>query len=134
MTIIDTSVLIDYLAGGDTPQVEWLERQVGVLPCGIPDLVVYEALQGTRTDKHFEDVRATLQAFAQPVTLTPGLAEKAARNYRSLRQRGITVRATVDTLVATFCIENGHQLLHNDRDFNGFGRYLGLKVVRMDVP
>ena len=61
--------------------------------------------------------------------VSPALAVQSARNYRFLRQKGIAVRKTIDSLIATFCIENDHQLLHNDSDIDGYEEYLGLRVV-----
>jgi len=129
MTIIDTSVLIDYLADRDTPKTAWVERNVEKYSCGLTDLVLYEVLQGIRTDKQVAAVQEELRVFELWPTMGPGIAVKAAENYRTLRSRGITVRKTVDCLVATFCIENDHELLHNDRDFDGFEEHLGLKVI-----
>lgn len=63
--------------------------------------------------------------------LGPEIAVKAATNYRRLRERGVTVRKTIDTIIATFCIEYGHQLLHQDRDFFYFEKHLGLRVVQV---
>jgi predicted nucleic acid-binding protein len=129
MTIIDTSVLIDFLTNRDTPKTEWIERNVEKHPCGLTDLVLFEVLQGIRTDKQLAAVQEELRAFELWPTMGPGIAVKAAENYRSLRSLGITVRKAVDCLIATFCIEYGHALLHNDRDFDGFEKHLGLKVI-----
>jgi len=129
MTIIDTSVLIDYLANRATPETEWLQQNADVIPCGVTDLIVYEVLRGIRNDAQVAAVQEELKAFQQWPTMTPGLELTAAENYRSLRKRGITIRKTVDCLVASFCIEHGHELLHNDRDFEAFEKHLGLQVV-----
>ena len=129
MTIVDTSVLIDYLAGRDTPKTEWIERNVDAYPLAITDLILYEVLQGIREERFVAAVQTALAAFSLWPTLETGSEIKAAANYRSLRKHGITVRKTVDCLIATFCIEGGHALLHNDRDFDGFERYLGLMVI-----
>jgi len=58
------------------------------------------------------------------------VAVDSARNYRRLRARGVSVRKSIDVMIGTFCINNGHQLLHADRDFDPMERYLGLRVVR----
>jgi len=129
MTIIDTSVLIDYLANRVTSETEWLQQNADVIPCGLTDLIVYEVLRGIRNDAQVAAVQEELKAFQQWPTMTPGLELTAAENYRSLRKRGITIRKTVDCLVASFCIEHGHELLHNDRDFEAFEKHLGLQVV-----
>ena len=129
MTIIDTSVLIDYLANRVTSETEWLQQNADVIPCGLTDLIVYEVLRGIRNDAQVAAVQEELKAFQQWPTMTPGLELTAAENYRSLRKRGITIRKTVDCLVASFCIEHGHELLHNDRDFEAFEKHLGLQVI-----
>jgi len=129
MTIIDTSVLIDYLANRVTPETDWLEQNADALSFGLTDLIVYEVLRGIRNDAQVPVVWEELQAFQLWPTMTPGLEIVAAENYRSLRKRGITIRKTVDCLVASFCIEHGHELLHNDRDFEPFEKHLGLQVI-----
>ena len=129
MTIIDTSVLIDYFADRDTPKTAWIELNVDLNRCGLTDLVLYELLQGLRSDKQVAVVQEELRVFVLWPTMGPGIAVKAADNYRNLRRRGITVRKPVDCLVATFCIEGDHELLHNDRDFDGFEAHLGLRVI-----
>jgi predicted nucleic acid-binding protein len=58
----------------------------------------------------------------------------ARRDYRTLRNEGITVPKTIDGLIATFCIANHHTLLHSDRDYDGFERYLGLRVISNGTP
>ncbi len=129
MTIVDTSVLIDYLAGRVTPQTSWLQQNADAVLCGLTDLIVYEVLRGIRDDAQVAVVREELGEFQQWPTMTPRLEINAAENYRSLQKRGITIRKTVDCLVASFCIEHGHELLHNDRDFEAFETHLGLQVL-----
>jgi predicted nucleic acid-binding protein len=129
MTIVDSSVWIEYLKDRDTAQTVWLRSHIDVDRIGLPDLILYELLQGTRGDAEFKRLRERLADFERLSTMTPGLEVKAAQNYRRLRQRGITVRTSVDCLVATFCIEGDHELLHNDSDFDGFEKHLGLKVI-----
>jgi len=133
MTIVDTSVLIDYLAGRVTPQTSWLQQNADAVLCGLTDLIVYEVLRGIRDDAQVAVVQEELGEFQQWPTLTPRLEIIAAENYRSLRKRGITIRKTVDCLVASFCIEHGHDLLHNDRDFEAFETHLGLQVLHPSV-
>jgi len=129
MIIVDTSVLIDYLAGRDGLATNWLEKNLAAIACGLTDLILYEVLRGIRHDTDASVVQEKLQAFQLWPTMTPGLELTAAENYRSLRKLGITIGKTVDCLVASFCIEHGHELLHNDRDFEAFEKHLGLQVV-----
>ena len=129
MVIVDTSAWIDLLDGAQNPETAWLEREIRRQPVGLTDLILCEVLQGVRDNAVSRQVRSSLLKFEifDCGGLTVALA--AAENYRSLRGRGITVRKTIDCLIATFCIEEGHSLLHRDRDFEPFERHLGLQVV-----
>jgi predicted nucleic acid-binding protein len=129
VTIVDTTVWIDYLRGRVTPEVEWLHREMERQRLGITDIILCEVLQGIQDGTHFEDVRAGLSTLELFVTGGVDLAVASARNYRALRERGRTVRGTIDALIATFCLLNGHALLHNDRDFDHFEQLLGLQVI-----
>ncbi|MGA2370711.1 MAG: PIN domain nuclease [Candidatus Korobacteraceae bacterium] len=129
MVIVDTTVWIDYLGGTASDQAMWLERETGHQRLGLTDIILCEVLQGIRSDAAFANVRRTLENFH---VFEPGgidLAVAASQNYRRLRQNGFTVRKTIDCLIATFCLEAGHSLLHRDRDFDPFEKYLGLRVV-----
>jgi predicted nucleic acid-binding protein len=131
MIVVDSSVWIDYFHDQVTEQTAWLEAAFGLRPIGLTNLILCEVLQGVRHRRRLRT--ATNQLTALPVfdLLGTGIAIASAENYRSLRSRGITVRATIDCLIATFCILEGHQLLHRDRDFDSFEEYLGLKVVKV---
>lgn len=129
MVIVDSSVMIDFLDGRRNPQCDWLRRHVGSQPIGITSLVQCEVLQGIRDDKRFTEAVDALDQFVIFETDSSALAIAAARNYRTLRGLGITIRNTIDTFIATFCIEEGYQLLHNDRDFDAFEAHLGLDVI-----
>jgi predicted nucleic acid-binding protein len=91
--------------------------------------MLVEVLQGFRQDIDFEKARHALGKYLQASLVNPDLAIQSARNFRILRQKGITVRKTIDNLIATYCIENDHELLHNDGDFDGYEKHLWLKVV-----
>lgn len=129
MLVVDTSVWIDYFNGVENSQTNFLHTVLDNTPILIGDLILAEVLQGFRHDPDFEKVRRTLGKFMQVSMVSPTLAVQSARNYRFLRQKGITVRKTIDSLIATYCIENDHQLLHNDSDFDGYEKYLVLRVV-----
>jgi len=129
MVIVDTTVWIDYLSGAATPEVEWLDREVTQRRLGLLDLIVCEILQGLSTDEEATRVLRQLRRFEIFETGGVELAMAAAHNYRKLRQRGRTVRKTIDCLIATFCLRGGHALLHVDRDFDAFENQLGLEVV-----
>ena len=130
MVIVDTSVWIDFLAGRSNVETEWLARELVQQRMGLTDLILCEVLQGVRGERAFAKVQEQLLEFEVFDSGGAEVAVAAARNYRSLREQGLTVRTTIDCLIATFCLENGHSLLHRDRDFDVFEKSLGLRVVR----
>jgi predicted nucleic acid-binding protein len=129
MVIVDTTVWIDYIRGTSTPQTNWLDAALTRERLGILDMILCEVLQGIRDDAQFVEVRDALLEFEQFSIGGAGLAVAAANRYRQLRAQGYTVRRTIDCLIATFCLVNGHTLLHNDRDFDPFEHVLGLAVL-----
>ena len=129
MILVDSSVWIDFFNGGDTPQVLLLEHLLGSEPLLVGDIILTEVLQGFRRDADFEQALQALGRFEQVSLLTPALAVQSARNYRMLRNKGITVRKTVDCMIATYCIAASCQLLHSDADFLPFEEHLGLAVI-----
>ena len=129
MLLVDSTVWVDYFNGVVSPQTDYLHQALGDQPILVGDLILAEVLQGFRKDADFEKAQRLLGKFTQTSMVNPVLAVKAARNYRLLRQKGVTVRKTIDSLIATYCIEQGHALLHNDSDFGGYEEYLGLRVV-----
>ena len=133
MILVDSSVWIDYFRSADTPQVALLDFLFGRSPLAVGDLIAAEVLQGVRDDREFKWVKKTLDAFEHIDLAGYDLAVKASENYRSLRAVGVTVRKTIDTLIATRCIEDGLTLLHADKDFLPFSKHLGLKVAYSEV-
>lgn len=129
MILVDSTVWIDYCRGADTPQVELLDGMFGRTPLAVGDLIVTEVLQGVQDDREFDLVRKTLDTFTQIDLAGHDIAVKAARNFRLLRAKGITVRKTIDTIIATRCIADGLTLLHSDKDFIPFQMHLGLRVA-----
>lgn len=129
VTIVDTSVWVDYLNAVVTPETSWLDQELGRQPLGLLDLMLCEVLQGLSTDREAVRVLRDLQRFQVFTTGGVDLATAAARNYRHLRAKGRTVRKTIDCLIATFCLRDEHELLHSDRDFDAFEQLLGLHVV-----
>jgi predicted nucleic acid-binding protein len=127
--LVDSSVWIDYFRSADTPQVALLDSLLGRTPLAVGDLIAAEVLQGVRVEREYQLVKRTLQAFDHIDLVGYDLAVKAAENHRALRAMGITVRKTIDTLIATRCIEDGLTLLHADRDFLPFAEHLGLKLA-----
>lgn len=129
MVIVDTTVWIDYLQGVANEQTAWLDQELSRQRLGLTNLILCEVLQGVQGDAAFARVKRDLLRFRVFDTGGTDLAVAAALNYRSLRQRGYTVRKTIDCLIATFCLQAGHGLLHRDRDFDPFEKHLGLRVI-----
>jgi len=129
MVIVDTTVWIDYLRGADNPETRWLQRELQRQRLGLTDLILCEVLQGIRDHGRFAQVRSDLLKFQVFQTGGVDLAVAAAENYRDLRRQGYTVRKTIDCLIATFCLQAQHELLHRDHDFDSFEQVLGLKVM-----
>ncbi|MGA2427994.1 MAG: PIN domain nuclease [Candidatus Acidiferrum sp.] len=131
MVIVDTTVWVDYLRGKQNPQVDWLYREMDRQRLGLTDLILCEVLQGVREEATFASVLKELGQFEIFETGSVDLAVAAAQNFRKLRQRGLTVRKTIDCLIATFCLREKHVLLHRDRDYEAFEQELGLKAVEL---
>jgi predicted nucleic acid-binding protein len=129
LILVDSSVWIDYFNGDDTPQSDKLDGLLGREPLAIGDLILTEVLQGFRDDRDFVKARRLLTSLTMVQIGGPEIAIVAAQNFRYLRKRGVTVRKTIDTMIATRCIESGYDLLHSDRDFEPFIQHLGLRVV-----
>ena len=127
MILVDSSVWIDYFRGTATPQCERLDALLATENVLIGDLILTEVLQGFNTDRDFNQARRLLTAL-QVINLGgQDIAIKVARNFRKLRALGVTVRKTIDTVIATRCIESRYELLFSDRDFEPFVKYLGLR-------
>ena len=133
MILVDSSVWIDYFRSADTPQVALLDSLLGRSPIAVGDLIAAEVLQGVRDEREFKLVKKTLEAFEHVDLVGYDLAVKASENYQALRAMGITIRKTIDTLIATRCIEDGVTLLHADKDFLPFSEHLGLKAAFADT-
>ena len=128
--VIDTTVWIDFFRNRQTPQTDALKQVVRRGDAVLGDLIVSEILQGVKSDKDFRSLARHLSRFGILPMVGRDYAIKSASNYRLLRSKGVTIRKTVDCWIATFCIERHFYLLHNDRDFDPFEKYLGLRVLR----
>ena len=129
MILVDSSVWIDYFRGDATTQTEKLDRLLGNEPLAIGDLILTEVLQGFGDDRDFNRARKLLTSLTVIDLVGQDIAIRAAKNFRTLRALGVTVRKTIDTIIATRCIESGYALLHCDRDFEPFTIHLGLRTV-----
>jgi predicted nucleic acid-binding protein len=125
--LVDSSVWIDYFRGVVTPQTEKLDSLLGIEPIATGDLILTEVLQGFVSDRDFNQARKLMTSLVVVDLAGQGLAIQAARNFRALRKLGVTVRKTIDTVIATRCIESKMPLLHSDRDFDPFVEHLGLR-------
>jgi predicted nucleic acid-binding protein len=129
LILVDSSVWIDYFNGALTRQTDGLDELLGREPLAIGDLILTEVLQGFYDGRDFAKARRLLSSLNMVQIGGADIAIAAAQNFRYLRKRGITVRKTIDTMIATRCIESGYDLLHSDRDFEPFIVHLGLRVV-----
>ena len=129
MIVVDSSVWIDYFNGKITKQTNLLDSLLGNELVVIGDLILTEVLQGFQNDKDFNKAKKLLASLIFREMLGKELAVKSAENYRRLRKKGVTVRKTIDIIIATFCICNGMPLLHRDRDFRPMERHLNLKAI-----
>jgi predicted nucleic acid-binding protein len=127
--VVDSSVWIDFLNGRDAAHVRRLRAVLGADEIIVGDLMLCEVLQGLDSEREVREVEALLRRFDIVPMAGHAIATTAARNFRSLRRRGVTVRKTIDLLIGTWCIENRRPLLHNDGDFHPMTRYLGLVEV-----
>ena len=129
MIVVDSSVWIDYFSGRKSPAAEKLDSLLGDTPIAAGDLMLVEVLQGFRTDSDFATARELLMSLTVVNMLNTSIALSSAANFRTLRNKGITVRKTIDTIIATYCIENGLALLYSDKDFQPFRQHLNLQSV-----
>lgn len=127
MIVVDSSVWIDFFRGTTTPQSERLDSLLSSEPLGLGDLILAEVLQGFRSEKDFNLARKLLTSLDIIVLGGKDIALQAARNFRALRAQGVTIRKTIDTIIATRCIEDDLSLLYSDRDFEPFVEHLGLR-------
>jgi predicted nucleic acid-binding protein len=130
MIVVDSSVWIGQFRGDDTRPVSLLNRLTDDADSVVVgDLVLVEVLRGARDDEHATRIERRLRKFVITPMLGESIAVQSARNYRMLRGRGVTVRSTIDVVIGTFCVERGHSLLHDDRDFDVMAPHIGLRVV-----
>jgi predicted nucleic acid-binding protein len=127
--VVDSSVWIDFFNGVSTPEVERLDGLLGVTPLAIGDLILVEVMQGFRNEQDVATARQLFRSLALLPMLGGSNPWNAAENYRKLRRQGITVRKTIDGIIATACIEANLPLLFSDRDFQPYVDHLGLDAA-----
>ena len=128
MVIVDTSAWIEYFRDGVPKIVDAVDICLDKNLVGTGDLIYCEVMQGIRKERERDQVSSLLMSLPRFNMVGFQLAEKSAYNYRFLRSQGVTIRKTIDVLIATFCIENGFQLVHNDSDFALMVDPLGLEI------
>ena len=129
MIVVDSSVWIANSRGLDIVPVYKLREAFHPNDILLGDLIIMEILQGFRDEKSAKRMERYLRTFEIASMGGADIAIAAARNYRLLRRKGITIRKVPDVLIATFCIEHGHRLLQHDRDFLPFAEHLGLELA-----
>ena len=130
MIVADTSAWIDYVKGIDAPHTNLLDYELDHNRIITGDLIITEFLQGFRSEKDYQAAKKIMESLEYHDFVGKEIALQSAENFRILRRSGIIVRKTIDVIIATFCIENGFLLLHNDRDFDPMEDLLGLIVRR----
>lgn len=127
MVLVDSSVWIDFFNGRTTVQTEKLDSLLSSTVVVVGDLILAEVLQGFTADKDYRTAKRLLTELELVSMCNVAYAIKSADHYRLLRKQGVTIRKTIDCLIATFCIEHHLPLLYSDRDFKPFTEHLGLK-------
>lgn len=133
MILVDSSVWIDYFKGIPSPQTDRLDTLLGKQPVLTGDLILTEVLQGFRNDRDFNQAKTLLTSLDVIELGGRDVAIHAARNFRKLRSIGVTARKTIDTVIATRCIESDFALLYSDRDFDPFVEHLSLRSALMQT-
>jgi predicted nucleic acid-binding protein len=129
LILVDSSVWIDYFNGTITAQTNKLDQLLGSEPLAIGDLILTEVLQGFADDSDFKRAKSLLTSLTIVHLGGEEIAIQAAVHFRKLRKLGVTIRKTIDSIIATRCLDRGYELLHNDRDFDPFVKHLGLHEV-----
>jgi predicted nucleic acid-binding protein len=129
MILVDSTVWIDYFRGTESPRTGKLDSLLGSIPLAVGDLIVTKVLQGFSREREFNEVRKLFLTLDIVAMGGLDIAIAAANNFRHLRRLGVTVRKTIDTIIATRCIVDGYELLHDNRDFEPFEKHLGLRAV-----
>jgi predicted nucleic acid-binding protein len=131
MIVVDSSIWIDYFNGKINKKTDWLDEALGIEPIIVGDIILAEVLQGFQNEKDFKTAKNLLLEFPFMEMLGQELAIKSSMNYRSLRQKGITVKKTMDVMIGTFCIHHNFSLLHNDKDFDPLEKHLKLIIMKI---
>ena len=131
MVIVDTSAWIEYFRAGEPCVVARVDRCLDQDLVGVGDIVYCEVIQGIRSSRQRREISSLLLSLPRYEMVGFAIAEKAARNYRLLRSRGVTVRKTIDVIIGTFCAERGFTIIHHDRDFDLMAGHIGLGMYEI---
>jgi len=126
LIFVDSSVWVDYFNGRQSAETDHLDSLLGKEPVGLGDVVLIEVLQGFKSDHDYGIAKDLLTSLSIFTLGGQEIAIRSADNFRLLRKKGITVRKTIDVLIATFCISKRLPLLHSDKDFDAFHKHLEL--------
>ena len=118
-----------YFNGALNKETDLLDRELASTPVLVGDLILTEVLQGFSKEADYRLAKRKLLQLTVVQLGGEDIALKAAENFRTLRRKGATIRKTIDCLIATFCIEQDVVLLHRDRDFKPFVKFLGLRTA-----
>ena len=129
VVIVESGVWVDFFRGLRTPETEWILAEAGERLIGTLDLIICEVLQGVPREPEYRKIRRKMLELPAYNSGGAEIAVESAQNYRKLRAKGITIRKTIDCIIATCCIRHGFALLHKDRDFDPFETHLGLHVI-----
>jgi predicted nucleic acid-binding protein len=127
--VVDSSVWIDFFRGEDTWQAKFLRNNLGEMHLIIGDIILLEIMRGIKHEKDYRAIASFFSHYAIHTMLGAQMTHVCAQHYRTLRQRGVTIRKTADMIIGSYCIHHGHVLLHHDRDFEPMSDYLGLKTL-----
>ncbi|MEM7194260.1 MAG: PIN domain nuclease [Pseudomonadota bacterium] len=127
MIVVDSLVWIDYFSGTDSPETDKLDGLLGREPIGTSELIYADVLQGFRKDQDFEVAQKLFALLTELEMVNAKMAIKSAEYSRYLRGMGISVRDTIETLIATYCIEKRMPLLYRSPNFQHFENHLHLR-------
>ena len=127
MIVVDTSAWIEFLNGTGHTIISDLEHALDNELICLGDLIYCEVLQGIKSKKELNKVKSLFGTLHKDAVGGFDICERASENYKYLRSLGVTVRRTIDIIIGTFCLENGHEIIHNDRDFASMEEHLGLR-------
>jgi predicted nucleic acid-binding protein len=129
IVLVDTSVWINFFKAHETSSSLFLKNNLSNIVIATCPVIVQEVLQGVVSDKDFRNINSYLNTLIRLIENSYELAEEAAKLYRELRKKGITVRKPNDCLIATYAIRNNIPLLQDDKDFRLIVQHSKLKIV-----